>query len=126
MSKILLVEDDISMQFLYGVWLDEFDAEGLGTDGTAIDCCNNEREAQNAIKQGNYDLVILDIDLGEGATGLELLHEIAKNHPSLKVLVISIYLNQFPRLQRQFPQYVYLSKEEATQEMVREEVKRLI
>lgn len=116
MSKILLVEDDESMQFLYKFWLSEFD----------IECCENEREAQNAITQQNYDLVILDIDLGEGATGLELLGAIARNHPSLKVLVISIYLHQFRLLQRKYPQYVYLSKEEASQERVTEEVKKLI
>jgi len=115
-SKILLVEDDVSMQFLYKLWLDDF----------FLESCENEREAQNAIKQQNYDLVILDIDLGEGATGLEVLDEMAKNHPSLKVLVISFYLNQFRILQRKYPQYVYLNKEEASRERVREEVKKLI
>ena len=74
MSKILLVEDDKSMQFLYELWLDEF----------FLECCENESEAQNAIKQNNYDLVILDIDLGEGSTGLNILDEIAKNHPRLR------------------------------------------
>lgn len=116
MSKILLVEDDDSMQFLYKFWLSEF----------VLECCENEREAQNAITQQHYDLVILDIDLGEGATGLELLGEIAKNHPSLKVLVISIYFNQFRILQRKYPQYVYLSKEEASPERVSEAVNQLI
>ena len=116
MSKILLVEDDISMQFLYGVWLDEFE----------IECYKNEREAQDAIKQSNYDLVILDIDLGKGATGLNLLEEIVEKHPSLKVFVISVYLTEFHVLQHKYPQYTYLSKEEATQERVIEEVKRLI
>jgi len=116
MSKILLVEDDISAQFVYREWLSEF----------FLECCENEREAQDAITQQNYDLVILDIDLGEGATGLEFLYEMAKNHPSLKVLVISIYLNQFRILQRKYPQYVYLRKEEASQERVSEAVNKLI
>jgi len=115
-SKILLVEDDVSMQFLYKRWLSDF----------FLESCQNEKEAQDAITQQHYDLVILDIDLGEGATGLELLDEMAKNHPSLKVLVISFYLNQFRILQRKYPQYVYLSKEETSQERVREEVKKLI
>lgn len=116
MSKILLVEDDVSMQFLYELWLSEF----------VLEFCDNESEAQNAIKQNNYDLVILDIDLGKGLTGLTILDEIAKKHPSLKVLVISMYLNEFRPLQGKYPQYIYLNKEEASQERVREAVKKLI
>jgi DNA-binding NtrC family response regulator len=104
------------MQFLYELWLSEF----------VLESCQNEREAQDAIKQQHYHLVILDIDLGEGPTGLNILNQIAQQHPALKVLVISFYLNQFQVLQGKYPQYVYLNKEEATPERVREEVNKLI
>ena len=50
----------------------------------------NAREALNQIKEREFDLVILDLDL-PGMDGLELLKEIKRQDKNLAVLILSVY-----------------------------------
>ena len=51
---------------------------------------SNAREALNQIKEREFDLVILDLDL-PGMDGLELLKEIKRHDKNLAVLILSVY-----------------------------------
>jgi len=50
----------------------------------------NGTEARELMKQGTFDLIVLDLDL-PGLSGLELLKEIRRSHKNSRVLVLSIY-----------------------------------
>ena len=124
MKTILVVEDDPSTQFVYSIWLDEYD----------LDFCKNATEARNALAKKQYDIVLLDINLGDRMTGLKLLEDLIEEKPALersegmesKILVISEYLSELERLKRKYREPVYLTKEEATKDRVKMEVKRLL
>jgi len=132
MKTILVVEDDPSTQFVYSIWLDEYD----------LDFCKNATEARSALAKKQYDIVLLDINLGDGMTGLKLLENLIEEKPVLersegfegklregmesKILVISEYLSELERLKRKYREPVYLTKEEATKDRVKIEVKRLL
>jgi len=136
MKTILVVEDDPSTQFVYSIWLGEYD----------LDFCKNATEARNALAKKQYDIVLLDINLGDGMTGLKLLENLIEEKPALepfpftsfrvkgklregmesKILVISEYLSELERLKQKYREPVYLTKEEATKDRVKMEVKRLL
>jgi len=72
--KILIVEDD---QFLRELYSDVLKAEGYATD-IAID----GEEGLKKIKEGGYDLVLLDIIMPK-INGLEIMKRIKTNPPAL-------------------------------------------
>lgn len=73
-SKILLVEDDL---FLRDLYLETLQSAGYVTDSAA-----NGQEAYDKMKQGGYDLVLLDIVLPI-MDGIEIMRK-------LKTEVISV------------------------------------
>jgi DNA-binding NarL/FixJ family response regulator len=61
---------------------------GLGDDVTVAGV-GNEREARQALAKGaDFDLVLLDLQLGAG-DGFELLADLRKRHPGLPIVVVS-------------------------------------
>ncbi len=78
--RILIAEDEIDLQ--------EAIAEGLRMDGYAVDTCNSGDDAYELLYVGNYDLVVLDLNL-PGMDGLEVLERIRDKKPELKVLILS-------------------------------------
>jgi len=62
--KILLVEDDLFLRELY--------AKLLSDEGFKVDLAVNGLEAERLMKQGGYDLVLLDLML-PGKSGVEIL-----------------------------------------------------
>ena len=69
MQKILLLEDDTTLG--NGIRL------ALQSPALQIALCRTLAEACNALKQGSFDLLILDINLPDGS-GLDLLHQVRK------------------------------------------------
>lgn len=69
MQKILLIEDDITLGT--GIRL------ALQSQQMQITVCRTLAQAQNALAQNNYALLILDINLPDGS-GLELLEQVRK------------------------------------------------
>lgn len=55
-----------------------------------IDECGTAGELMNKILKNDYDVLILDISL-PGKSGLEIIQEVRKMRPDLRILVLSIY-----------------------------------
>lgn len=70
MQKILLLEDDTTLG--NGIRL------ALQSPSVQITLCRTLTQAQNALAQNNYDLLILDINLPDGS-GLELLEQVRQS-----------------------------------------------
>lgn len=70
MQKILLLEDDTTLG--NGIRL------ALQSPSVQITLCRTLAQAQNALAQNSYDLLILDINLPDGS-GLELLEQVRQS-----------------------------------------------
>lgn len=82
MKKLLLVDDDESIQILYR---EEFEEEGY----QVISALNGE-EALGKFSQDCPDIVVLDI-LMPGMNGVEVLRQMKMQHPSVPVILSSAY-----------------------------------
>ena len=72
MKQILIVEDDS--------FLNKMVAYNLTADGYGVTSALNARTAADAIRQREFDLVLLDINLPDG-NGFELCKLIKPQHP---------------------------------------------
>lgn len=78
--RILVVEDEIDLQ--------EAIAEGLRMEGYAVDTCSNGEDAYELAYVGDYDLILLDINLPK-MDGFEVLEKIRAHNHDVKVLILS-------------------------------------
>ena len=62
----------------------------LGRMGLRISTAANLAEAREQLAVHRYDLCITDMRLPDG-NGIELVHEIARNHPSTPVAMITAF-----------------------------------
>ncbi len=82
--KIALIEDDQPTSAQLAAWI------RAARPDIQIDCWFNRDEAEAAITRENYDVVLLDIELGhERHAGVALINAINKHRPGTPVLVIS-------------------------------------
>jgi DNA-binding NarL/FixJ family response regulator len=80
--KVLLVDDHpLILSALQGVIL------GMGDDVTVIGV-SSAREAREAARRDEFDLMLLDLQLGD-ANGFDVLGEMRAQYPALPVVVIS-------------------------------------
>lgn len=83
-NKILVVEDNIETQLIIKVNLrDVYDVE----------ITDNTDDAISLIKNNNFDLVLLDINLGNSDDGRDVLNMIKKepDYSNLPVIIITAY-----------------------------------
>jgi DNA-binding NarL/FixJ family response regulator len=84
MNRILIADDHaIFRQGLRLLFEEDIPGLTLGEAGNAAD-------AQRALEQGAWDLLILDIDL-PGRSGLEVLRDVRTRLPALPVLILTGY-----------------------------------
>jgi two-component system invasion response regulator UvrY len=77
----------------------------------------NGNEAWSKIKDGNYDLVILDVSMPE-MSGLDVLRKIKEKNLGTRGLVLSVYPQEQYAIQAfRLGAYGYLSKETAFEEL---------
>ena len=88
-NRILLIEDNSDIILWIQSYLEEFGFEITPLD-TVTDAISN-------LKQNNFDIVLLDINLPD-FLGYEVLKFIQKNNPELPVIVISAYSDQKTKL----------------------------
>lgn len=82
-KRLVMVEDEESIRELY--------KRQLQLAGLQVDAFANGKEGLNAILNGNYDLILLDIMLPD-INGLEILKEVKKNEKT-KVLPVLLLTN---------------------------------
>jgi len=76
--RILVVEDDIALA--------SFLKKGLEAEHYAVDIAPDGEEARCAVRESDYDLLMLDLNLPK-LDGLEVLRAVRRKQPSLPVLV---------------------------------------
>ena len=84
-GRILLVDDDegilVTTKAIFE--LEDYSVQAVETG----------RGCLEAIKEGNFDVVVLDIVLGD-INGLEVLRMIKRLQPKLPVIIMSVYYDQ--------------------------------
>jgi DNA-binding NtrC family response regulator len=80
MSRLLLVEDDPSLQFTILTALEQ--------KGYAVDAVSTTGEAIERLSDGDYPIVISDIYVDEG-TGLDVLDAAKRNDPTCSVILMT-------------------------------------
>jgi len=83
MKTILVVDDEANIRRLYG--------EELTDAGYRVVCAASWEEARRALESDRFDLVTLDIRMGEGPDGIEALRLIKESHPALPVVLVTAY-----------------------------------
>ncbi|MEK9737216.1 MAG: response regulator [Candidatus Nanopelagicales bacterium] len=86
MGQILVVEDDGFTRMLLRSQLRELGHEIIGDVGTSA-------EAMMLIRSSRPTLVILDLDLGPGPSGVDVAYAVRKFVPSSGILVLSTYVD---------------------------------
>lgn len=84
MHKVLVVDDDKVLQGSV--------KEALEYHHFYVETADNGREALNKVTSGNYDLVVMDVNMPE-MDGIEALEQIKKFNPSIIVLILTAYSN---------------------------------
>jgi DNA-binding NarL/FixJ family response regulator len=81
--QLVLVEDDLLLSKLLANTLQEHDFN--------VTICNGFTAAIQTLKQVDVDVLVSDIDMGPGPTGLDLAAKLAQTHPYVPVILISNY-----------------------------------
>ncbi len=84
LRKILYVEDDYNCQLLVKILL---------RDKFSVDIAKNLNDALSLIAINLYDMILLDINLGGGETGLDLLKSLKNNtkYENIPVIALTAY-----------------------------------
>lgn len=64
---------------------------GVEPDLQVVEVVGTGRGALEATERHHPDLVVLDVDLGEGTDVVDLLHELSSIHPEARVLVVTAH-----------------------------------
>jgi CheY-like chemotaxis protein len=78
----ILVVDDINMQC-------EIASKMLEKLGYAVHTVNSGEAAVECVKQNTFDLIVLDMIMGEGMDGLDTYRCLIAQHPSQKAVITS-------------------------------------
>ena len=87
--RAIIVDDDPFTRVVLSSALRELGIELIAAVGSAT-------EAMETLSTSTCDLAVLDLDLGEGPTGIDLAHGLRRVLPSIAIIVLSTYAE--PRL----------------------------
>jgi CheY-like chemotaxis protein len=101
-KDLLYVEDDIYAQKI---------VERILAQNYVIDFANNADIAQLKLKEKNYDLILIDVNLGTGLDGVQLMQVIRKipYYKHIPIIAITAYASQSDRdefLTKGFSHYI--------------------
>lgn len=82
MAKLLVIDDEGDIRHLYAAELED--------DGHDVCTAGNSREALELLRNGEFDLVVLDIQLDQ-ESGLELLQTISRERGQLPVILCTAF-----------------------------------
>lgn len=92
-GRVLIVEDQRLVAEFFS-----FHCRDLGLE--VVELCGNRRSAEQAIRERQPDLVLMDISLPDG-DGLELAKVVLDESPAIKILAISSHRDPWTMLQVQ-------------------------
>jgi DNA-binding NarL/FixJ family response regulator len=106
---VVVVEDELFIQSML--------ADGLKKNGFKVETASNVLEARRVIDRVQPDAVLLDIDLGAGANGLDLGESLLAQSPDIAVVYLTVLSD--PRLssgkaRQANPRAAYLNKRSIT------------
>ena len=78
--KVLIVEDELFTQKLI--------CEIITNLGNKCEAASSVNEALTLVKSFSPELIITDLDLGPGPTGIDLLNKVDKEFPEIKLAVL--------------------------------------
>jgi DNA-binding NarL/FixJ family response regulator len=81
--KVLIVEDELFTQKLI--------CEIITNLGNKCETASSVNEAITLVKTFSPELIITDLDLGPGPTGIDLINKIDKEFPEIKLAVLSAH-----------------------------------
>ncbi|MEK7775383.1 MAG: response regulator [Candidatus Zixiibacteriota bacterium] len=81
-KRVLVIDDDVRLGILYSRVLAEI--------GYTVDAVVSDKDALSRAATGKYPVAILDIEM-PGMSGLELIHELKRVAPDMKVVLNSAY-----------------------------------
>ena len=90
-GKILLVDDDEGILFTTKAIFE--------SANYSVQAVDTGKRCLDALKEGNFDAVVLDIMLGD-INGLEVLRIIKRLQPRLPVIIMSVYYDQDAQTQQ--------------------------
>ena len=79
--RVLVVEDDVLLASLVG--------DSLVASGFQVELAHDAGTARKRVSSFDPDLVLLDLGLGEGPSGVHLAQALHKNRPDIAVLVLT-------------------------------------
>ena len=82
-EKILIIEDEENIRFSL--------EKTLLKEGYLVSTASNYKEGISKISEESFDLIFLDIILGEGKTGIDILKEINKKNIKTPVVMFTGY-----------------------------------
>jgi DNA-binding NarL/FixJ family response regulator len=103
--RVLLVEDEFLMRALLEVF--------LGSRGFEVRGATTALEARKIASDFDPDAMIVDISLGEGPSGLDLIHAVNNISPGTAFVVLSNYAVP-PVSTKTLPRLAYLQKSKIT------------
>lgn len=83
MRRILVVEDDPLLGSLL--------TSALGHEGFEAQCAPSALDAKRKLKSFDPDIVLADIDLGDGPTGIDLVNLLHQTKPEVVAIILSKY-----------------------------------
>jgi DNA-binding NarL/FixJ family response regulator len=81
--KVLIVEDELFTQKLI--------CEIITNLGNKCEAASSVREALSLVKTFSPELIITDLDLGPGPTGIDLINKVNKDFPEIKLAVLTAH-----------------------------------
>ena len=113
MKRILIIEDSKGQQKVYKYWFSDH----------SLDFCEKNSDALRLVRVRDYDIILLDLHLGESESGVSFLDNFELKNVKPKVIVVSAYIYSLKEpVMKEKENVVWLDKEEATQERLMEEM----
>jgi two-component system NtrC family sensor kinase len=82
-GRALMVEDNLDVADVGAAYLSEL--------GFEVDVAMDGHNARNRLESGSYDVMVSDVVMPGGVTGLDLAREARARHPSLPILLVTGY-----------------------------------
>jgi len=84
--KVLIVEDELENQKYFELILRK---------KFKVDFCDTKKSMYDLLSKQNYDVIIMDISLKDGANGLDLIKELKKSTSNINIPIICLSAHAF-------------------------------